>query len=98
MRLFPSYVQLCYNSEYKNRYKNGYNDQPEPTELRYAVRSHCTNHTSRRRGASMEATLSFGQWLKQNRKSLDLTQEDLAERIGCSYISIHKIEADERRP
>jgi predicted ATPase/transcriptional regulator with XRE-family HTH domain len=41
---------------------------------------------------------SFGQWLKQRRKTLDLTQQDLAERIGCSYIAIHKIEAGERRP
>lgn len=46
----------------------------------------------------MDATLSFGQWLKAHRKSLDLTQEELADRIGCSYITIRKIEADERRP
>src|SRR4051812_21840088 len=46
----------------------------------------------------MSETASFGQWLKQHRKALDLTQEGLAERIGCSYIAIHKIEAGERRP
>src|SRR5690242_14133511 len=46
----------------------------------------------------MDERVSFGQWLKQQRKQLDLTQEALAERIGCSYIAIHKIEAGARRP
>lgn len=44
------------------------------------------------------ALASFGQWLKQRRKALDLTQEDLAERIGCSDVTIRKIEAGVRRP
>ena len=42
--------------------------------------------------------MSFGQWLKQQRKNLDLTQEGLAERVGCSDIAIRKIEAGQRRP
>src|SRR5437762_5369785 len=46
----------------------------------------------------MDATVSFGQWLKQRRKNLDLSQEALAEQIGCSYIAIHKMEGGERRP
>src|SRR5262245_59317731 len=41
---------------------------------------------------------SFGQWLKQRRKALDLTREDVAERIGCAVVTLRKIEADERRP
>jgi predicted ATPase/DNA-binding XRE family transcriptional regulator len=48
--------------------------------------------------AEPQEKLSFGQWLKQRRKALDLTQEGLAERIGCSYIAVHKIEAGTRRP
>lgn len=40
----------------------------------------------------------FGAWLKERRKALDLTQEDLAERIGCSPVTILKIEAGTRRP
>src|SRR5690349_450414 len=44
------------------------------------------------------ASITFGQWLRQHRKVLDFTQEGLAERIACSYIAIHKIEAGERRP
>jgi tetratricopeptide (TPR) repeat protein/transcriptional regulator with XRE-family HTH domain len=41
---------------------------------------------------------SFGQWLKQRRKELHLTQDDLARQVGCACITIQKIEADERRP
>ena len=41
---------------------------------------------------------SFGLWLKQRRKSLDLTQADLADQVGCSTTTIRKIEADQRRP
>src|SRR5687768_4382853 len=43
-------------------------------------------------------TASFAQWLKQRRKALDLTQEGLAERIGCSYDAVHKMEGGTRRP
>jgi transcriptional regulator with XRE-family HTH domain len=46
----------------------------------------------------MNGPVSFGLWLKQRRKMLDLTQADLARRVGCATITIQKIEADERRP
>lgn len=46
----------------------------------------------------MEALTSFGQWLKQCRKALDLTQAGLARCVGCSVVTVQKIEADERRP
>ncbi len=41
---------------------------------------------------------SFGYWLRLRRKSLDLTREALADRVGCSAATIRKIEAEERRP
>jgi predicted ATPase/transcriptional regulator with XRE-family HTH domain len=41
---------------------------------------------------------SFNVWLKQHRRALDLTQEDLADRVGCSTVTIQKIELGERRP
>src|SRR5438132_13850141 len=41
---------------------------------------------------------SFGLWLKQRRRALDLTQQDLARRVGCSLETVVKIEAGERRP
>ena len=42
--------------------------------------------------------LSFGQWLRQQRRARDLTQEELADRIGCSLWAIQKIEVGTRRP
>jgi predicted ATPase/DNA-binding XRE family transcriptional regulator len=41
---------------------------------------------------------SFGRWLRRRRKALDLTQDALAEQVGCSVATIRKIEADARRP
>ncbi len=41
---------------------------------------------------------SFNVWVKQRRRALDLTQEDLAECVGCSRATIQKIEEGERRP
>jgi predicted ATPase/transcriptional regulator with XRE-family HTH domain len=46
----------------------------------------------------MEARDSFGYWVRRRRKSLDLTQEELAQRVGCALVTLRKIEADERRP
>jgi len=41
---------------------------------------------------------SFGNWVKRRRKALDLTQQELAQRVGCSLATIVKIESEERRP
>lgn len=46
----------------------------------------------------MTEILSFGEWVKRRRKALDLTQDDLAARAGCSKELIAKIEGDARRP
>jgi len=46
----------------------------------------------------METTASFGYWIRRQRKALDLTQQALAERVGCSVAAIKKIESDERKP
>jgi transcriptional regulator with XRE-family HTH domain len=46
----------------------------------------------------MDRTSSSGYWLRRRRKALDLTQEDLAEQVGCSLETIKKIETDVRRP
>lgn len=42
--------------------------------------------------------LSFGYWVQQRRKALDLTRPGLAQRVSCSPVTIKKIERDERRP
>ena len=46
----------------------------------------------------MENPISFGQWIKQRRKALDLTQKELARCVGYSVSALRKIESDERRP
>jgi predicted ATPase/DNA-binding XRE family transcriptional regulator/Tfp pilus assembly protein PilF len=46
----------------------------------------------------MNNEISFGPWLKERRKELGLTQRDLALRVGCSPVTIEKIESGERRP
>jgi len=56
------------------------------------------NTIATRKGAGLAPITSFGHWIKRRRKALDLTQEELAQRVGCSVSTIVKIEADERRP
>ncbi len=46
----------------------------------------------------MDPDISFGRWLHWRRHTLDLTQDALARRVGCSLVTIRKLEADERRP
>src|SRR6266851_1625855 len=46
----------------------------------------------------MSSERSFGDWLRQRRRTLDLTQEELARQVGCSAITLRKLEAEERRP
>jgi predicted ATPase/transcriptional regulator with XRE-family HTH domain len=46
----------------------------------------------------MEIETSFGDWVKKRRKALDLTQNALANQVGCSTATIEKIEASLRRP
>ena len=45
-----------------------------------------------------DTAASFGQWLRHRRRELDLTQEELARRVGCARITLRKIEADQLRP
>jgi predicted ATPase/DNA-binding XRE family transcriptional regulator len=58
------------------------------------------NDTNRANASTsdLEFPLFFGDWLKQRRKQLDLTQTELAERACCSVFALRKIEAEERRP
>src|SRR5262245_34934511 len=41
---------------------------------------------------------AFGRFVRERRRSLDLTQEELARRVGCAAITIRKIEANDLRP
>src|SRR5262245_36240647 len=46
----------------------------------------------------MDDHASFGYWVRRRRKALDLTQDALAQQVGCSVMTIRKIEGDFRRP
>ncbi len=46
----------------------------------------------------MDTPLRFSHWLKQLRATQDLTQETLAEQVGCSPEMIRAIEGARRRP
>ncbi|MCB0058762.1 MAG: XRE family transcriptional regulator, partial [Caldilineaceae bacterium] len=41
---------------------------------------------------------TFGQWLKQQRKTLGLTQKALARQAGCAEVTLRKIEAGTLHP
>jgi predicted ATPase/DNA-binding XRE family transcriptional regulator len=43
-------------------------------------------------------TPSLGAWLRERRRVLDWTQEELAEQVGCTRGTIYKLEAGQRRP
>ena len=42
--------------------------------------------------------LTFGYWVRRRRKALDLTQDQLADRVGCAAVTIRTIESGMRRP
>ena len=46
----------------------------------------------------MEAVPGFGAWLRRRRKALYFTREVLAAQVGCSVVTIRKLEGDEQRP
>jgi transcriptional regulator with XRE-family HTH domain len=46
----------------------------------------------------MEATSVDGRWIRQRRRELDYTQEQLAELFGCTSSMLKKIERGERSP
>ena len=46
----------------------------------------------------MDAITTFGEWLRRARKACDLTQAELAQRVGCAEGTIRNLEADGLRP
>ena len=45
----------------------------------------------------MNQELSIGAFIRQRRRDMDLTQEELARRVGCAAITLRKIEAEDLR-
>ena len=48
--------------------------------------------------ATMTTATTFGAWVRQRRRALDLTQAELAGTIGYSTITVRRVESGERRP
>src|SRR5215210_5431332 len=46
----------------------------------------------------MPESISFGAWLRKQRRALDLTQKAFADRVGCAEITVRRMEADEYKP
>ena len=42
--------------------------------------------------------ISFGEWLRQRRRMLDLTQQELADQVGCARITLRRIESRALKP
>lgn len=49
-------------------------------------------------GDAISDPLTFGQWLRRRRKSLDLTQDELAARVPCAKGTVRRLESDDLRP
>src|SRR5919108_1681070 len=46
----------------------------------------------------MSVETSFGEWLRQRRHILDLTQQELADQVGCARITLRRIESGALKP
>jgi class 3 adenylate cyclase len=46
----------------------------------------------------MRENISFGKWLRQRRRTLDLSQQALANQAACARITLSRIEADTLKP
>ncbi len=46
----------------------------------------------------MQEDISFGGWVRQRRHILDLTQQELADLVGCARITLRRIEAGALKP
>src|SRR4051794_19465299 len=55
-------------------------------------------HDAVGKGTRMREDATFGAWLRQRRKALDLTKDGLAERVNCSVEMVRKLEAGTARP
>lgn len=42
--------------------------------------------------------ISFGEWLHRRRRLLDLTQQALADQVGCAHITLRRIESGTLKP
>ena len=46
----------------------------------------------------MQEEISFGMWLRKQRRALDLSQKALADEVGCAEVTLRRIEAGTLKP
>ncbi|HSL45732.1 MAG TPA: helix-turn-helix domain-containing protein [Anaerolineales bacterium] len=46
----------------------------------------------------MQEEISFGMWLRKQRRALDLSQKALADQVGCAEVTLRRIETDRLKP
>src|SRR6266545_3487087 len=46
----------------------------------------------------MEEEISFGVWLRKQRRALDLTRQAFADQVGCAEVTLRRIEAGTLKP
>ncbi|HSJ86057.1 MAG TPA: helix-turn-helix domain-containing protein, partial [Anaerolineales bacterium] len=46
----------------------------------------------------MQDELSFGQWLRKQRRALDLSRQAFADQVGCAEVTLRRIEAGTLKP
>lgn len=49
-------------------------------------------------GDTENKRFTFGKWLRQQRRTLDLTQQALADQVGCARITLRRIESGALKP
>src|SRR6266487_7070842 len=42
--------------------------------------------------------VSFGEWLRKQRRALDLTRQAFADQVGCAEVTLRRIEAGTLKP
>src|SRR5215212_4250254 len=46
----------------------------------------------------MQEEISFGAWLRKQRRALDLSQKALADQVACAEVTLRRIEAGTLKP
>src|SRR5512134_2253819 len=46
----------------------------------------------------MQEQLSFGTWLRKQRRALDLSRQAFADQVGCAEVTLRRIEAGTLKP
>lgn len=46
----------------------------------------------------MQAEISFGVWLRKQRRALDLSRQAFADQVGCAEVTLRRIEAGTLKP